>query len=177
MVDVGFGGDGATKPLPLISGLSVQNFGTQEIRLVFDTIPQLVDQSKPLWIYQYRNVPEQEWNSFYCFPELEFLPYDFEIMNYYTSTNMGEINFQTKTVLVIRFLRDKLEGSEEQGIVGKVMLVNGTLKRNDGGKTRAILVCKNESERLDVLKKHLSIELTEEEAACVKGRNVELLEG
>lgn len=177
MVDVGFGGDGATKPLPMISGHSVHNLGTQEVRLVYDTIPQLLDQTKPLWIYQYRNGADQEWNSFYCFPEFEFLPQDYEIMNHYTSTFMGESNFQTKTVLVIRFLRGEVGEHSEQRIVGKVMLVNGTLKRNDGGKTRVELVCKTEQDRLKVLKEYLGIELTANEAACVNGRNVELLGG
>ena len=178
MLDVGFGGDGATKPLPLISGHVTQNLGTQAIRLIYDTIPQQVDQSKKLWIYQYRNSTSQEWNSFYCFPEFEFLAQDFEIMNYYTSTSQGETNFQTRTVLIVRFLRGKIEDGDDEGkcIVGKVMLVNGEVKRNDGGKTRVVIVCKSEEERVQALKDHFSMELTEEEIQGVRGRNVELVE-
>jgi arylamine N-acetyltransferase len=179
VLDVGFGGDGATKPLPLISGHVTQNLGTQEIRLIYDTIPQQVDQSKKLWIYQYRNSTSQEWNSFYCFPEFEFLSQDFEIMNYYTSTSQGETNFQTRRVLIVRFLRGKREedeGDEREGIVGKVMLVNGEVKRNDGGKTRVVTVCKSEEERVQALKEHFAMDLTEEEIQGVKGRNVELVE-
>lgn len=88
---------------------------------------------------------------------------------------MGESNFQTKTVLVIRFLRGESAEDGEQRIVGKIMLVNGMLKRNDGGKTRVELVCRTEGERIKVLKEYLDIELNKEEAACVKGRVVELL--
>jgi arylamine N-acetyltransferase len=106
MLDVGFGGDGATKPLPLISGHVEQNLGPQEIRLIYSTIEQQIDQSKMLWIYQYRNGTDKDWNSFYCFPEFEFLPQDFEIMNYFTSTSQGGTNFQTRTVLIVRFLRE-----------------------------------------------------------------------
>jgi arylamine N-acetyltransferase len=178
VLDVGFGGDGATKPLPLISGHVTQNLGTQEIRLIYDTIPPQVDQSKKLWIYQYRNSTSQDWNSFYCFPEIEFLAQDFEIMNYYTSTSQGETNFQTRTVLIVRFLRGKGEDGddEREGIMGKVMLVNGEVKRNDGGKTRIVMVCKSEEERVQALKDHFSMELTEEEIQGVRGRNVELVE-
>jgi hypothetical protein len=74
-------------------------------------------------------------------------------------------------VLVIRFLR----GRGEEGIVGKVMLVNGEVKRNDGGKTRLVMVCKSEEERIRALREHFGIELVEEEINGVRGRNVELL--
>jgi arylamine N-acetyltransferase len=175
MLDVGFGGDGATKPLPLISEHVTQNLGTQEIRLLHSAIPQQVDQSQKLWIYQYRNEKDKEWNSFYAFPEAEFLPADFEVMSFFTSQSMGETNFQTRTVLIVRFLLGRVGDGEEEGIVGKVMLVNGEVKRNDGGKTRVVMTCKNEEERVKALKKHFEIELTEEEINGIKGRNVELL--
>jgi hypothetical protein len=179
MLDVGFGGDGATKPLPLISEHITHNLGTQEIRLLHSTIPQQHDQSQKLWIYQYRNGKDKEWNSFYAFPETEFLPADFEVMSFYTSQYMGGTNFQTRTVLIVRFLLGKVEdGEREEGreeIVGKVMLVNGEVKRNDGGKTRLILTCTTEEERVWALKEHFEIELTEEEIYGIKGRNVELL--
>jgi arylamine N-acetyltransferase len=174
VLDVGFGGDGATKPLPLISGHVTSNLGTQEIRLLHSTIPQQMDQSQKLWIYQYRNGRDKEWNSFYAFPETEFLHADFEVMSFYTSQFTGGTNFQTRTVLIVRFLLgERMDGGEE--IVGKVMLVNGEVKRNDGGKTRVVMVCKTEEERVRALKEHFEIVLTEEEIAGVKGRNVELL--
>lgn len=176
MLDVGFGGDGATKPLPLISGHVEQNLGPQQIRLIHSHISQQTHQTdqapnNKLWIYQYRNGWDKEWNSFYCFPEFEFLPQDFEIMNYFTSTSQGETNFQTRTVLIVRFLR------EEAKIVGKVMLVNGDVKRNMGGKTEALKVCETEEERAEALEEYFAIVLTEEEKEGVRGRNVELLEG
>lgn len=37
--DVAFGGDGATKPLPLLENQVTHNMGTQEIRLIKDHIP------------------------------------------------------------------------------------------------------------------------------------------
>ncbi|KAG4440836.1 hypothetical protein IFR05_003708, partial [Cadophora sp. M221] len=169
---VGFGGDGATLPLPLISGHISQNLGTQEVRLIHSTIPQQVDQSKPLWIYQYRNLRDREWNSFYAFPEVEFTEADFGVMNFYTSTSFAETNFQTRRVLGVRFLRRERE--REGYIVGKVMLVDGEVKRNDGGRTSVVMVCRTEEERVQALRVYFGIELTEEERLGVRGRNVEL---
>ncbi|KAK0125903.1 N-terminal acetyltransferase [Cadophora gregata] len=130
----------------------------------------------------------QEWNSFYAFPETEFTEEDFKVMNHWTSTSMAKTNFQTRRVLVVRFLRgvvgggkeeedraDEVKGGEgREGIVGKVMLVDGEVKRNDAVKTRVVRVCKTEKGRIEVLRGEFGIELTGEEREGIKGRNVEL---
>lgn len=54
------------------------------------------------------------------------------------------------------------------------MLVNGEVKRNDGGKTRLELDCQTEAERIKAFGEFFDITLTEEEIEGVKGRNVEL---
>src|ERR1700753_1694269 len=61
MVDVGFGGDGATKPLPLIEDHITRNIGTQDIRLTRDFLPDQTERTpdRKLWVYQYRNSPEK----------------------------------------------------------------------------------------------------------------------
>lgn len=99
---------------------------------------------------------------------------------------MYESNFQTRRVLIVRFFLGKVDedlerGSEDEegkggkeGIVGKVMLVDGEVKRNDGGKTRVLMVCKSEEERVKVFREHFGIELTQEEIRAVRGRIVEL---
>lgn len=173
MIDVGFGGDGATSPLPLIPNQPQVNLGSQEVQLAYSTIPPQTTSTKH-WIYQYRNKSTQEWNSFYAFPEYEFFPQDFEVMNFFTSQSIGGMNFQTRTVLIVRFLRGENE-EEREKIVGKVMLVNGEVKRNMGGKTEVVTVCTSEGGRIEALGKYFGIRLTEEEKEGVKGRNVELL--
>ncbi len=112
------------------------------------------------------------WNSFFAFSEIEFLPADFEVMNFFTCQNTGEINFQRRTVLIVRFLRGREEGD---GVVGKVMLVAGEVKRNNGGMTSVVLVCKTEEERVKALREYFDIQLVEEEISGIRGRNVELL--
>ncbi len=94
-------------------------------------------------------------------------------MNYYTSTNVTAANFQTRTVIGVRFLKGRGEGEEEE-VVGKVMLVDREVKRNDGGRTRLEYVCKTEEERVKVLRNTFGIRLTEEEIHGVKGRTIDL---
>lgn len=92
-------------------------------------------------------------------------------MSYWTSSSTHKSNFQTTSVLVVRFLKGE---GEDEGVVGKVMLVNGEVKRNDGGKTRIVMECKTEDERVEALREDFGITLTEEEKCGVRGRNVEL---
>ncbi|KAJ5278295.1 hypothetical protein N7524_004448 [Penicillium chrysogenum] len=165
-VDAAFGGDGPTSPLQLTSGYTVKNLGTQEIRLVYGNMPKQSRPEQKLWIYQYRNGPEKEWNSFYCFSELEFFQDDFEVMNRFTSWEA----FQKGNVWVVKFIRGgdtnglpmkdgEFVNEIEDGvsIVGKIMFVNNVVKLNMGGKTRVIDSFQNEEDRLRGLKKWFSI--------------------
>ncbi|KAH8703207.1 hypothetical protein BGW36DRAFT_368962 [Talaromyces proteolyticus] len=162
--DVCFGGDGPTRPLPLISGQVTSNLGSQQVRLVHECIPDYLTEPQRLWVYQYRNCIDRPWNSFYAFGENEWLPRDFEPINHWVSTHSG--SFQTYTMLVVRFLRR--QGSSE--IYGKVMLVNGDVKQNLGGKTSLLASCETEEERVKALKEHFDITLTEGEREGIEGR-------
>jgi len=178
--DVSFGGDGPTQPLPLIPDVATTNLGAQEVRYVFEPIPQVsrraLGEQQRFWTYQYRNGPDRDWISFYCFTDTEFLEADFGIINYYTSQGR---TFQRVTVLAIKFLRsggdaDAVEDVERRAITGKLMMLQGTLKRNLGGKTEIVKECKTEEERVQALKEWFGIELTEEEVAGIKGEVTEL---
>jgi arylamine N-acetyltransferase len=172
-VDVAFGGDGPTAPLPLVSGPIHQNLGTQEVRLVRDWVPtqiHRVEESKQ-WIYQYRNSSDQEWNSYYAFTETEFMAADWGVVNYWTSTSPD--CHQTRTILIVRFLgRTRGEAKGEDGeweIYGKRMLLNGIIKENLGGKTHVLAECSTEAERVEALNTHFGIKLKEEEGSSIKG--------
>jgi arylamine N-acetyltransferase len=176
--DVGFGGDGATMAMPLIDGLIHQNMGAQEVRLVRDWVSTQVrrtEESK-LWIYQYRNSVDGDWNSFYAFPELEFMAADWEVVNWWTGSSPR--SWQTYTVLVIKFLRRQKEVREidgaEQEIFGKRMLVNRIVKENLGGKTKFIQDWKTERERVEGLESLFGINLTDDEISGIKGWVTEL---
>jgi arylamine N-acetyltransferase len=185
MVDVAFGGDGATKPIPLDptgETITHNSIGTQEIRLVHDFIP---DQSREsplkMWMYQYRNAGEKPWNSFYAFYDAEFLEPDFAVMNWYTGTHPE--SFQTFTVLVVKFLRvgsyageqgQEMDGVSDDRIIGKIMLIDGVIKRNVSGQTEVVKICRNEEERIEALEEYFEIVLTNEEKRAIRGRNTDL---
>lgn len=177
--DVAFGGDGATMPMPLEDGLIHQNLGTQQIRLFRDWIPTQVKRTEEtkLWIYQYRNGPEKEWNSFYSFPGIEFMMLDWGVVNHWMTTH--PTSHQRYNVLVIKFLRRLKEGEEEGGeqeIYGKRMLVNGVVKENLGGRTHIIAELKTEEERVSALKDFFGIKLADEEVLGIVGYKSELRE-
>jgi arylamine N-acetyltransferase len=87
MVDVGFGGDGPTKPLPLTDGGVARNLGTQEITLRDENIESNADPGQRLWVSKVKNHEGGFWKDCYCFTELEFLPQDFSAMSYFINNS------------------------------------------------------------------------------------------
>jgi hypothetical protein len=147
-----------------------RNLGSQDVRLIHDHLPKQRLLEPKVWIYQYRNGAEKEWNSFYSFLEIEFFQEDFEVQNWWASAK----TLHRWTVLVVRFLRegepikypheDWEGGSESEiNIVGKVMLVNNVVKINMGNKTKVVYQFDSEEQRLCALWEYFGIHLTEEE--------------
>ncbi|KAL7941253.1 arylamine N-acetyltransferase 2 [Trichoderma barbatum] len=181
-VDVAFGGDGPTLPLRMDEEAAVYiNLGNQDVRLVHDVLPKQRLSEPKVWIYQYRNGPEKQWNSFYSFLELEFFQEDFEVQNWWASAK----TLHRWTVLAVRFLREgepikyshqnwKGDCEKEIHIVGKVMLVNNLVKLNMGGKTTVIIQFDSERERLSALWEYFGIRLTEEEIRSIRGWDMAL---
>lgn len=167
--DAAFGGDGPLFPMPLKEGVVTRNLGTQEIRFAYERIPKATSQK--FWVYQYRNGPDKPWNSFYAFHDVECLETDFNAVNYYTSQAP---TFQKTTVIIVKFILGPDDATEDNKITGKLMLVNGTVKRNMGGKTEVVEVCKTESERVEAFKKWFGIDLTEDEVNGIKDTVTEL---
>jgi arylamine N-acetyltransferase len=181
--DVAFGGDGPTVPLPLLDPEAAPthittNLGSQQVRIIRDFVPgmparaSLGGKSEAFWVYQYRNSSTKDWNSFYCFQEIEFLEQDFTVMNFYTSQGK---TFQRVMILIIKFLlSDAAAEGDGSSIIGKVMMFNGMIKRNMGGKTEIVEDCKTEPQRIEALKRWFGIELTEEEIRGIAGEITEL---
>ena len=121
----------------------------------------------------FRNGEHLPWNAFYAFPEFEFAHQDFEVLNWFTSKSPD--SFLTFTVLVVKFLRRHLVNNAKDGgkqkneklkqigrigeaeIYGKVMLINGDVKRNLGGKTELVKMCKTEAERIEALREYFGL--------------------
>lgn len=167
--DVAFGGDGPTAPMPLKAGPITKNLGLQEVRFARERVPG--SKRQEFWVYQYRNSPAKPWNSFYVFNDTEFLEVDFNVVNHFTS-QAG--TFQNFTIMIVKFLLGQEETTGEGKIIGKVMLVNGVVKRNMGGKTEVVQVCSTEAERISALKTWFGISLTDEEVSGIKGHATEL---
>lgn len=170
LVDAAFGGDGPTSPLRLVSGSISQNLGAQDVRLVKGNLSGQTRREPEYWLYQYRNGPEREWNSCYCFTEMEWFHQDFEVINRFTSWEM----LDRGQVLAVKFIRNGEKGEVAQylhglsgssgdkdgvHVVGKLMLVDKALKLNTGGKTRVIERYETEEERLQALQRWFMISI------------------
>ncbi|RDH26748.1 arylamine N-acetyltransferase 1 [Aspergillus welwitschiae] len=162
LVDVGYGGNGPTAPLPLTPNVTLRNLGTQEVRLSYDQKPNYHSIQRNLWTYQFRNTGDQPWVSAYAFTEIEFTLRDFEVMNFFTSRSPD--CFLTSRLLVVKFLR------RDDGIYGKLILDHDRVKKNLGGKSILIQTCTTEEERVNALEVHFGIRLAKEERSGIKGR-------
>lgn len=178
--DVGFGGDGPTSPLQLSAPhdqepLVVDNLGAQQVRLRRGVFPDTVrPESNKVWFYEYRNGSEAPWNTYYAFGEGEASQWDLECANWWVASHPE--SFQRKQILVVKFLRSQ-KGADEDSevkVVGKVMLADGVLKRNMGGKTQTVRVCTTEEARIEVLKDCFDIRLTDVERKAIVGFETEL---
>ncbi|CAG8979180.1 hypothetical protein HYALB_00000315 [Hymenoscyphus albidus] len=103
-------------------------------------------------------------------------------MNHLTGTYPTTPNFQVSTVLIVKFVLEEeaslviMERHDKaRKVAGKIMLVNGGVKRNNGGRTVTILSCKNEEERVRAIKGYFEIDLIENEAQGIQGIACELI--
>ncbi|KAI9717185.1 MAG: hypothetical protein M1812_004933 [Candelaria pacifica] len=166
MVDVGFGSNGPIHPLPLLHDEITYGIGPQEVRLLHTSIEQHTDATQKVWVFEHRNDPQSPWTSAYSFTELEFLPPDYTIMNFYTSTS--RTSFFTYTVICMKTV---MEGDE---VVGTVTLFGGDMKKRISGKTEHLESCETEEQRVKVLEKYFGIVLGEEEKNGIQGMVTEL---
>lgn len=169
MVDVGFGA-GPTRPLPLVTGNIWPAIGRKQMRLAHENIAPNTDPGQRLWIYQSRDpssATDVEWMNTYCFTELEYLPSDFENMNFFTSQSPK--SWFTQQIVLVKFEMD-----QRHELVGMVTLVGGEVKRSRAEETETLKSCKSEGERLAALKTCFGIELEENEKEGIKGFLTEL---
>lgn len=164
-VDVGFGGNGPTQPLKLDkSGQVHQNIGPATMRLQWRNIDANTNPDQRLWVYEHKINEESDFEQAYCFTELEFLPSDYNLMNYYTSTN-PRTWFTQQVVCEKKILGD--ENSSE--IVGSIALLGDTVKwRVNGTKEREQRFA-SENERTKALEEVFGIKFNAAEKVSIKG--------
>lgn len=166
----------------------VNNLGTQDVRLRRGVFPETMRQeANPVWFYEYRNAKDSAWNVYYAFGEWEASLWDLECANFWVAHHPD--SFQRKQILAVKFIRSSVQkiaankGTNENGesqseinILGKIMLADDVVKVNMGGKTKILKQCKTEMERLEALKEHFGIYLTNEEQHGIKGFETEIKE-
>ena len=162
-VDVGFGADGPVVPMPLDRSGAIQpHINPAVARLQYRNIPGNTDPNQLLWVYEHRRDDDAEWAIKYCYTELEFLPADYNIMNYYTSTSHK--TFFTRTVVVDKKLLD-----DDGEYKGSLILFGNTIKWRIHGVKEKEIEFETEADRLGALEEYFGIRFSEAERDGIRG--------
>lgn len=137
MVDVGYGANGPTRPMPLRAATAATKGGEEDeeteaatiegtqrqqqvppasVRLLHEPIPQQTNQDCRVWIYQHRVNAQADWVTMYCFVDFEFLLEDVRGMN--LSPWRSPHSFFTRKILMTRFTTDREELPPAVGVGG-----------------------------------------------------------
>ena len=170
VVDVGMGAMGPNIPYKLQDGIELESIAPRRIRLQKRPIPESYstsgDDAPKLWCFDVCLKPHESpptWIPTYCFTETEFLPQDYEMMSWFTSTNKK--CFFTYSVVCTKMLLDEAE----EKIVGDVTLFNDGVRKNVGAQRETVREMKTEQDRVDALREMFGVELTEEERTGMQG--------
>ncbi|KAJ5138813.1 Arylamine N-acetyltransferase [Penicillium bovifimosum] len=168
MVDVGFGNNGATAPLPLREGATATAIAPSEMRLVRESIAEFTDPSQKIWIYQVRYNPESKWVSQICFSDVEFLPQDFRVMNF--SVSQSRTSWFTQVFVCVRMILNE-SGTE---IIGQCVMSGKEVKQRLRGETEILQTLETEDDRVKALAEYFDMHLREGEIQGIRGLISEL---
>ena len=162
VVDVGMGSMGPNMPYPLEDGFETISIAPRKIRLQLRAIAESYgDHSNKLWCYDVWHNPsddaEDVWIPTYCFTETEFLPQDYQMMSWFTSTH--PTSFFTRSLNSMRMMMD----DAQEKIIGNIMLFESKITKSIGADREVVKECATEDERVGALKELFEIDLTEEE--------------
>ncbi|KAJ9610815.1 hypothetical protein H2200_005592 [Cladophialophora chaetospira] len=172
LVDVGFGSTNPLFPIP-IEHSSTKVYETvpgAELRFVQRPIASNTDQSQRMWVLESRNKSHPQWSGCYCFADLEWLPSDFEIINYRTSRDPK--SWFTHRLVLVKVLVDDETRSKA---TGTVILTGNKIERRIGeGDKEVVLEAKTEKERVEGLKKWFGVVLSPDEERGIRGTAAEI---
>ncbi|KAK5674074.1 hypothetical protein LTS10_013169 [Elasticomyces elasticus] len=138
----------------------------QAIRLRHDAIAENEHQNVKLWIFERRNNDNAPWVPMYCFEDnVCFLPQDFEVLNYFTSTHRTSVF--TYRALCSKFI---LADEDETTIVGEIILYEHEVTRRLNGTTETLATLSTETERIEALFAYRGVRLSQAQAVGIKGR-------
>ncbi|EAW10534.1 arylamine N-acetyltransferase family protein [Aspergillus clavatus NRRL 1] len=162
-IDVGFGNNGPTSPLPLEEDTVAIGIAPGEMRLIKDSIPDFVDQTQRVWIYQIRYNPESEWMPVYSFSENEYLPQDFAVMNFATSNK--PTSWFTQAFVCTRVILEE-DGFQPKGIY---VMIGKEVKRRLGSETEILVTIETEDDRRQALAKYFNMHFQDYEVEGIQG--------
>lgn len=165
-VDCAFGNNGPTLPLPLLDGFTCRNTGDDsggsEMLLRHESISGSIP-AQLLWVYYVRFNTSMPWIPAYCFGEVEFLPNDFLVMNYYVSKSPD--SWFTRILVCMKFLVDH----NTDKIIGDITLRGNTIKERKYGQSKVLLGLNSEADRIAALHTYFGVELTGLEMEGING--------
>ncbi|KAI5293927.1 N-terminal acetyltransferase [Ascosphaera acerosa] len=170
-VDLGFGPRGPTRPMLLEPEVVVRSASFLSHRLVraplkASTAPRHAPEP---WILQYRDdAASDTWTTTYTFHEIEFIPNDYKVMNWATSTAPGD-KF-AEMVIIGQWIWDEAD----QQFVGWHFLTGRKLVRMLNGTATRLATVTTEDARVQAIKEYFNVDLTDEEVRAMKGWKSEL---
>ncbi|KAJ0108236.1 hypothetical protein J7T55_000201 [Diaporthe amygdali] len=171
LVDVGFGAQEATRPVPLEDGHEITTIAPTRGRLELKHLDKQATKGDPaqrLWVWSSRRNEGAAWEEMYSFSEAEFFAEDFEVMNYYVMTKPQSWFLQA--VIAYRPVLDPGTGE----LVGERILHKDVVKEGESGQNRVLKVLRTEEDRVRALEKYFDICLTEKERKGIRGLVTEL---
>lgn len=159
------------KPLRLVEdGDVLTGISPAQIRLRKDHIANNTnrDSDQRMWIVENRFNPESKWLPAYCFSELEFTQKDFEVMNFYTSSD-PKLWFSFRVICSKMIMN---EAGDE--IIGLIILLDNEVKKRVHGVTEERKALTTEGERVAALEEWLGVHLRKEEIEGIRGKVTEL---
>jgi arylamine N-acetyltransferase len=172
VVDVGMGAMGPNLPYPLRNGFETTSIAPRKIRLQLRSIAESYAKpssssagSPKMWCYDICYEPvgnaEDKWVPVYCFTETEFLPQDYQMMSWFTSTHIT--SFFTRNVTCTKMIMNEAK----EKIVGNVTLFGGTIRESIGSDRSVVKECTTEDERVQALSEIFNITLANQEKKSI----------
>ena len=172
VLDVGMGSMGPNLSFPLRDGFETASIVPRRIRVQSRYIAESYATKSgnspgppKLWCFDVCYNPaedaKKEWVPVYRFTETEFLPQDYEVMSWFTSTNPR--SFFTRYVTCTKMLMDE----DREVIVGNITLFQGTVRETIGTNRKVVKECKREYEGFQALAEIFDVYLTDEEKRAI----------
>lgn len=158
-------------PIPLTKGSDEEHEAVPGsfVRLVHRYIAPNTTNHK-VWVLEIKNTTTNKWSGGYCFTEFEWLPQDFEIINYRTSRDPK--SWFTYKLVLVRMLIDEETRTKA---IGSIILTGNKVERRLGtGKKEVLVEAKSEAERVQALRQWFGIILLPEEERGIHAMPTEI---